>query len=210
MNLIKRITLLAFLGTFGSLYAQKPFFGFKVGTNVSKIVGLETQNKLKLGFHAGALAHFPLFQSKFSASQEINYTRRYFSAKRSNGEYIMGGLDYLDIPISLNFHITSKWYVNVGFQPSIYLYFKNTGPGEDSIRYSKSNVNPLDFGYLMGVGYLFQNNLLLGARLNGGVISLYDSINGPYYNMQFYVGYVLLASNRRSKFDDKPWYIEEN
>ncbi|MCU0429134.1 MAG: PorT family protein [Cytophagaceae bacterium] len=190
--------------------AQKPFFGFKAGTNISKIVGLETPNKIKLGLHLGGFAYFPLFLTKFSASQEVNYTRRYFSAKRSDGSYLSGGLDYIDFPLMLNYHITDKWFVYAGVQPSLHLYFKETSVAEDSLRYGKSNVNPIDLGYLVGVGYLFANNLLVGARVNGGAISLYDSIKGPYYNMQLFVGYMLRAPHRKSHFDDKPWYIEEN
>lgn len=182
-------------------YAQnilEGYWGVKAGFNMNKISKIELSNSFKPGFHFGAFANFQL-NDNFSISHEVLIGVRGVSIDLPNKEKYTQTFTFLDLPWMLNYHFSPNFYISGGVQPSIYAYFRK--PQADTVEYNKDNVNSIEFSYLLGAAFLFDNNFGFGVRFNGGIFPLFDleSDNNKNYNLQLFLSYAINKKKGRRK-----------
>lgn len=177
--------------------AQEIKYGIKAGLNVSTLVGdFESENSL-IGLHVGGFAEFKI-TDKFSVQPEILYSTQgaeseYFVADEFSSTYDERKikLGYLNIPVIGKYFIFQGFSVEAGPQIGFLLSAKNeykfdnfvnerfTGSGEIDI---KDQVKSVDFGFNIGAGYEFTENVFVQARYTLGLSSVFEDNYSPATN----------------------------
>lgn len=168
--------------------------GLKAGLNVSTINGDESNNlDVKTGMFFGGFAELCL-TNEFAIQPEI-----LFSMQGAN--YTIGDidgtlkLDYLNLPIMAKIKIIDELYIQAGPQIGFLLSakddFKSEGDsGSDDII---DELNIIDFGANLGLGYQFESGLNFGARYNLGLPNINNIAGNNFKNQngvfQFSVGF---------------------
>lgn len=149
--------------------AQETRFGIKGGLNISNVVGGDVDNtKSLVGFHVGGLAEIHVVE-KFFIQPELLYSAQ---GTKFDGPLGTDGdikLNYLNIPVLAKYYfIENKFSVEAGPQLGILLSAK--AEGEDIKDFTRS----VDFGFNIGAGYNFTDNLSAGLRYTIGLSPLSD------------------------------------
>lgn len=157
------------IGTLG--YAQS--FGIKGGGNLSTVAGLENVNtEYKFGWNAGAFINIPLSES-FSLQPEALYNTLGTKGKADQSvdndllQDTTWKLDYVTVPVMIQYNATPKFYLEAGPQFGILVSskFKNDNETTES---NVDNLNHFDFGAAAGLGYWITPNLGVNARYVAG------------------------------------------
>jgi opacity protein-like surface antigen len=167
---MKKIILAAIaVMAFGFTNAQQTRFGVKGGLNLSTVVGGDVDNtKTLVGFHVGGFAEINIVE-KFFIQPEL-----LFSAQGTKVDGGFGGdadfkLNYLNIPVLAKYYIVdNKFSVEAGPQLGVLLSAKVED--EDIKDFTRS----VDFGFNIGAGYNFTDNLAVGLRYTIGLSPLTD------------------------------------
>lgn len=189
-KLFKTLTLLAicFVGI-QQVNAQEISFGVKGGADFSKWGGDDVENadlNTNIGFHIGAFAEMPLTNA-LNLESGLYVSRKGFKAD----DQILGvNMDvtntstYLDIPVLAKYAVTKNYYIALGPQASFLLNNKLTMEiaGEKDTDKGVSGFNKFDLGAVAGMGYQFNNGLLVSANYDFGLRSLDDVTNTKAYN----------------------------
>ena len=155
---------------FGFTNAQETRFGVKGGLNISTVVGGDVENtKSLVGFHVGGFAEIHIVQRFFIQPELL------FSTQGTKVDGPFGGdadfkLNYLNIPVLAKYYIVDKKFsVEAGPQLGVLLSAK--AEDEDIKDFTRS----VDFGFNIGAGYNFTDNLSVGLRYTIGLSSVYDT-----------------------------------
>jgi outer membrane immunogenic protein len=191
------VLILLFCITFKSK-AQGDYWGLKAGLNITKYSKVDISNVLKPGFHFGAYGTFHTNREKLSFTHEVLFSTRGVSLalpdslkslNNNSGKYSRS-FNYIDLPWMLNYNFTNAFYVSAGGQMSIYAHFKK--PKYDPVAYNKDNINTIDLTWLVGAGFLLENNFGFGVRFTGGLIPAFETGNkGKNYIMQAFLNYAV-------------------
>lgn len=167
---MKKIILSAIaVMAFGFTNAQSTRFGVKGGLNLSTVVGGDVENtKSLVGFHVGGFAEIKVVE-KFFIQPELLYSAQGTKFDGPFGEDFDTKLNYLNIPVLAKYYIVEKFSVEAGPQLGILLSAK--ADGEDIKDYSRS----VDFGFNVGAGYNFTDNLSIGLRYTIGLSPISDN-----------------------------------
>lgn len=167
---MKKIILSAIaIMAFAFSNAQETRFGVKGGLNLSTVVGGDVENtKSLVGFHVGGLAEIHIVE-KFYIQPEL-----LFSAQGTKVDGPFGGdadikLNYLNIPVVAKYYIVDKKF-NVEAGPQLGVLLSAKADGEDIKDFTRS----VDFGFNIGAGYSFTDNLSIGLRYTIGLSPLSD------------------------------------
>ncbi|MBZ4037679.1 PorT family protein [Flavobacterium sp. 17A] len=167
---MKKIILSAIaMMAFAFSNAQETRFGVKGGLNISTVVGGDVDNtKSLIGFHVGGLAEIHIVE-KFYIQPEL-----LFSAQGTKVDSDFGGdatlkLNYLNIPVVAKYYIVDKKF-NVEAGPQLGVLLSAKAEGEDIKDFTRS----VDFGFNIGAGYSFTDNLSVGLRYTIGLSPLSD------------------------------------
>lgn len=177
--------------------SQSVFWGFKGGINLTKVNGLNVQkNMMGLGYHAGIFGTF-LVSDRFSFTHEILYSRRVVHMDINDTISLKEPIGYIEIPWTVNYHMSPALYFCAGIQPAISTYLKN--PINDTIRiYNRSNSIPIDFAMILGAGGYFTEKVGMGVRLNVSLIKAFDiEHSGKNMTLQVYLAYAVNREVRR-------------
>ena len=160
-------------------FAQQ--FGVKAGLNLSDISNTSTavDTKMKTGLYAGVTATFPITES-YSIKPELVYNQ--MGAKTDL--YDFGGiigqvstttkLDYLSLPIMLQYNLPSNLYLEVGPEFS---YMLSANQSLNTIITPSTNIN-MDYlnrfnvGAGVGAGLKINENLGINARYTFGLTQI--------------------------------------
>lgn len=160
-------------------FAQQ--FGVKAGLNLSDISNTSTavDTKMKTGLYAGVTATFPITES-YSIKPELAYNQ--MGAKTDL--YDFGGiigqvstttkLDYLSLPIMLQYNLPSNLYLEVGPEFS---YMLSANQSLNTIITPSTNIN-MDYlnrfnvGAGVGAGLKINENLGINARYTFGLTQI--------------------------------------
>jgi len=190
--------------------AQEIKYGAKAGLNLSTLTGDvgSYDVKSKAGFHVGGFVEFKI-TDKFSVQPELLYSTQgakfeYFSSDEfsSTSDKRDVKLGYLNVPIMAKYFVLPGFTIEAGPQIGFLLSAKNefdyqsyiteqyNSSGEDDI---KDDSKAVDFGFNVGLGYEFTENIFVQARYNLGLTSIsenasdeFDPKNGV---LQISVGY---------------------
>ena len=198
--LLSAVAILAF----GFANAQDIKYGAKVGLNVATLNGDVEDAKSLIGAHLGGFAEIKL-SDKFAFQPELLYSMQGAKTESSYSETDFGytyieteetklKLGYLNLPLMAKYFATDKLYLEAGPQigflvsakyDSDYSYVvidDSDGSIFDSESDSTSGdykdfVKSVDFGFNVGLGYEFTENMFAGARYNLGLSDIND-VNG--------------------------------
>ncbi|MDA6069426.1 PorT family protein [Flavobacterium sp. AC] len=167
---MKKIILAAIaVMAFGFTNAQQTRFGIKGGLNISTLVGGDVEDtKSLVGFHVGGFAEIKIFD-KFFIQPELLYSTQGTKVDGPLGTDADLKLNYLNIPVLAKYYIVDKFSVEAGPQLGILLSAKANG--SDFKDYTRS----VDFGFNIGAGYNFTDNLSVGLRYTIGLSPITDN-----------------------------------
>lgn len=153
---------------FGFANAQQTRFGVKGGLNISTVVGGDVENtKTLVGFHVGGLAEIHVVE-KFFIQPELLFSAQGTKVDSPFGDYDIK-LNYLNIPVIAKYYIVDKKF-NVEAGPQLGVLLSAKVEGEDI----KDGTRSVDFGFNIGAGYSFTDNLSVGLRYTIGLSPLSD------------------------------------
>lgn len=167
---MKKIILTAIaVAAFSFANAQQTRFGVKGGLNLSTVVGGDVDDtKTLVGFHLGGFAEINIVE-KFFIQPELLFSAQGTKVDGGFGGDVDFKLNYLNIPVLAKYYIVdNKFSVEAGPQLGVLLSAK--AEGEDIKDFTRS----VDFGFNIGAGYNFTDNLAVGLRYTIGLSPLTD------------------------------------
>lgn len=195
-------------------------FGVKAGFNASTLSkydgydGYDNDQKLKPGFNAGVFVNIPVAE-KFSVQPEVLFSQ--LGSKTEEKEVYYNNsdkfkretdykktLNYLTIPVMVQYNILPQLYVEAGPEFGFLLGGKDKGDltltqtsgnttTTQTTSFSENIVkdlhNKFNFGIGIGAGYYFTQNFGVTARFTAGITDIYKHNNGDAVrNNAFQVG----------------------
>lgn len=157
-------------------------FGVKAGLNVSSINADDA--KAKAGFYGGVFANIPVATS-FSVQPEVLYNG--LGAKNKDYSSVKLNLDYISVPVMLQYNVLPELYLEAGpqFSFAINKKIKGDGGSVDVDNYYKG----FDFGVGIGAGYYIVNGFGVTARFVAGATDIIKNNSGDAIrNNVFQVG----------------------
>ncbi|REC78495.1 PorT family protein [Chryseobacterium elymi] len=192
-------------------------FGVKAGFNastLSKVDQYDNDQKLKPGFSAGAFANIPVAE-KFSIQPELLFNQLGSKTEEREVYYVNSDrysrevdykktLNYLAVPVMVQYNILPQLYVEAGPEFGFLLGGKNKGDittartsGNTtttqtttfSEKIIKDLYNKFNFGIGIGAGYYFTQNFGVTARFTAGITDIYkENSADAVRNNAFQVG----------------------
>lgn len=140
-------------------------FGVKAGLNVSSFT--ESGWNSKAGFYGGVFANIPVAQD-FSVQPEVMYSG--MGAKWKSNSDVKANLDYIAVPVMLQYNALPNLYLEAGPQFS-FLVNSNVKYQSYSVD-GKDSFKTFDFGLGLGAGYYFTPNIGVTARYVAGLTDI--------------------------------------
>ncbi|QBJ85323.1 PorT family protein [Chryseobacterium gleum] len=137
-------------------------FGLKAGLNISTLT--ENDFNSKAGFYGGVFANIPVAQD-FSFQPEVLYSG--MGAKIKGANDLKVNLDYISVPLMLQYNALPNLYLEAGPQFS-FLINSKLKSGSNSAD-AKDLFKGFDFGIGLGAGYYFTQNVGVTARYVAGL-----------------------------------------
>ncbi|ALR30317.1 opacity protein [Chryseobacterium sp. IHB B 17019] len=157
-------------------------FGIKAGLNVSSVN--DDDFKAKAGIYGGFFANIPV-ASSFSVQPEVLYNG--MGAQADDSSDVKLNLDYISVPVMLQYNILPELYLEAGPQFSFAINKKLKGDG-GSIDL-KDSIKGFDFGIGLGAGYYFAQGFGVTARFVAGATDIAENNNDDAIrNSVFQVG----------------------
>lgn len=188
----------ALLFTFGAAKAQGVHFGIKAGANFSELHSKNyTDNKTKVGFHGGLLAHIHTANPAWGIQPEVMYSLEGAKHKVAGSEATTD-LHFINVPVLVQYMFANGWRVETGPQVGFLVDAKSKiGDVSTGI---KDDLKSVNFSIPVGIGYLTRYGLGFDARYNFGISDLNDTDAGSKLtsnNFQFGIFYQFSDSKMR-------------
>lgn len=174
----KLIYLVVALFTFSLVNAQASF-GVKAGVNLASLNSSDSDfNSMidgRTAFHVGGVANIPV--SEFLSIQpEILYSSvgGKFTETFMEEDIVFNFIEnYLSIPVMAKYYVAEGFSLQAGPQVGILLSAKAKGEydGETDEEDYTDDMESLDVGLGLGVGYEMENGLFFNARYMAGMIN---------------------------------------
>lgn len=196
---MKKLFLGAAIAMSSLAFAQQ--FGVKGGVNFSTVSNSDNlaegvDSKSKIGFQAGLFMNAPIGEN-FSVQPEVLYNS--LGAKLTGNDEIGNdgslrlNLDYISVPVMLQYNATPSFYLEAGPQFSFLVdsKLKTEVNGEtESVDLDNDDFNSFDFGIGLGAGYWFVPNFGINARYVAGFtdVAKNNDSDTTYKNNAFHLG----------------------
>ena len=119
---------------------------------------VERKDEMRLGFVGGIEGEYYI-KNWLSASVGVAYTMQGWRLKETHsGEKFNQNLDYLNIPVLVNFYVAKGFAIKVGFQPGFLLSAKYDGHDV------KDAYESLNLSIPVGLSYEFKNGITIDWR----------------------------------------------
>ncbi|HCA09509.1 porin family protein [Chryseobacterium sp.] len=200
-----------------SASASPVTFGVKAGFNastLSKADQYDNDQKLKPGFNAGVFVNIPVAE-KFSIQPELLFNQ--LGSKTEEREVYYNNsdkykreveykktLNYLTVPVMVQYNILPQLYVEAGPEFGFLLGGKDKGDITTTVTSGNTTTtqttsfsekivkdlhNKFNFGIGIGAGYYFTENFGVTARFTAGITDIYkDNSSDAIRNNAFQVG----------------------
>ena len=170
--------------------AQNINFGIKGGLNLYNIHndnGIEYDKRT--GFHVGLLWHVHVTQN-FAIQPEVVYSVQ--GAKFSDNNKLT--LGYLNVPVMFQIMFNNGFRLEAGPQVGFLIHAQSeaSGSSEDV----KDNLEELDLGIGMGLGYISPSGFGIDARYNYGLSNVNNSDLVTSTNRGYQLGVFYQFSHR--------------
>jgi len=146
--------------------------GIKGGVSFSQVTNLKGDERVT--GHGGIFVN-TMLNSHWSIQPELLYSAQgqKFSDVNSNKNVL--ALDYVQLPVMLQYHPVSKVYLEVGPQAGLLVNAKTEGPNDANKTDVKDNYKKADFGVNVGLGINATKNIGIYGRYNFGVMDITKS-----------------------------------
>lgn len=178
--LTKGVILFLLLINSISLKAQEGFkYGVKFGLNAADLITDESKVSPRATFHFGAEIEYRL-ENQWGFQSELIYNRLGNVRRGTNEAGVKFdntlALDYINIPVLVNYYISEGLYINAGPQVGFLVRADQEETlGFDSTRQSvASKYNSIDFSGVFSVGYLTEWGFNVGLRYQHGFIDVLE------------------------------------
>ena len=139
----------------GSMSGSISYYTLDYGFSSPRV---ETKDEMRLGFVGGLEAEYYI-NNWLSASAGVAYTMQGWRLKeKHSGEKFNQNLDYLNIPVLVNFYVAKGFALKVGFQPGFLLSAKYDGHDV------KDAYESLNLSIPVGLSYEFKNGITIDWR----------------------------------------------
>lgn len=191
---MKKILILSLaIFSFGSLQAQTPSFGLKVGSNFSNLVVKDgISSDYLTGLHVGGLAHVHLSR-QWALQPEV-----FFSGQ--GGEFTTGSLtnkfvlNYINVPILFQYMFDNGFRLQAGPQIGFLVSAKNKSNNLEADL--KNDYKSPDLSFPIGLGYLFDSGLGIDGRWVPGISEIQKTGNATTNNV-FQLGLFYQFNNHK-------------
>ena len=164
----KIILTVAAVFAFGFANAQEVKFGAKAGVNFSTFTGDVSDVNGKVGFQVGAFAEIKV-SDKFAVQPELMYSS--LGAKFENsGVTLTNTVDYIVLPVMAKYYLAEAFSLEAGPQVGFLMSAKLSASGNSTD--VKEDFNSTDFGFNLGAGYDFTENISAGVRYTLGLSNI--------------------------------------
>ncbi len=190
---MKKLLVFAVLASFSivaTAQEESIRFGAKAGLNLSNISGDklfgEIDTDSRTSFHIGAVVEIPLGE-KFAFAPELVYSAQGFKTEfaESNEFFTFSTeqttkLNYLNLPLMAKYYIAQGFSIQAGPQIGFLLSAKSEGEDNDDGEITTfdedidKNINGIDFGLNVGLGYQLEAGIFFDARYNIGLSDVND------------------------------------
>lgn len=195
---MKKLFLGAAIAMSSLSFAQT--FGIKGGMNLSSVSNADSfdvensdiSSKSKVGFNAGVFANFPVAES-FSIQPELLYnqlgTKLTGRNEMGNDDSITENMDYLSLPVMLQYNLVPQFYLEAGPQFS-YLLSNKVKYNGDSSDSNTDGLNKFDIGIGIGAGFNITPQFGINARYVAGFTDIVkdNPTDNSLKNNNFQVG----------------------
>jgi len=156
-------------------FAQGLHLGIKAGANIFKVDGAAIKDEFRFGYNAGAFAEVN-FNDKIGIQPELLFNQTNYRTgtdfsnvyQINNANDVKGKLNYLSIPILLNYNLAKFFTLQAGPQYGILL-----NKSETLVQNGKDAFKNGDFSLLGGV-QLNLGSLKVGGRYVVGLSNIND------------------------------------
>jgi hypothetical protein len=159
-----------------SLFAQ---IGLKAGLNFANVTKASSiNNSSRSGFHAGIFLA-PSSKKILGSRTELIFSRQGYDYKNGTNTGSVN-LDYIMLPQYMTINITKYFQIQIGGQMAYLINAKvdssnNLSTGNPQLDKIMSYYNRFDYGYGGGIEIHPVSGLLIGARVNISLGSLYKT-----------------------------------
>ena len=165
--------LLAVMSLFVFTAGAQHAFGVKGGVNIASLSGFEGNSRVSA--HGGVFLHHTIntvwcFQPELLFSGE---GQRYFD----NGEERTLALNYLQLPLMVQYYVVPKFYLEAG--PQVGLLVSAQDKGEETAHLNvKDDFSTAQIALGIGAGYKASEQVILYGRFNFGLtdVTRFDNI----------------------------------
>jgi len=173
---MKRVIILLTVGMtslFLSPVNAQTAVGLKGGVNIANLSGFEGNSRVS--GHVGVFLHHTI-NSSWCFQPELLYSgegQRYFS----NGEERTLALDYIQLPLMIQYYPTSQLYLEFGPQVGVLVSAQDKGNevGHENV---KDDFSTAQIALGVGLGFKVTNQAILYGRYNFGLtdVTKFDNI----------------------------------
>lgn len=162
-------------------------FGLKAGVNLAKLnVEDYNETEMKLGMHAGVLAHIHLTPN-IGLQPELVYSTQ---GTKDEGD-VKWLLDYVNVPVMVQYMFNNGFRIETGPQIGFLTRAKVESDGEELD--IKDDLKKTDVSWGFGLNYLSTSGIGVGARYNLGLTDINEDNEGnKITNQVFQVGLFLM------------------
>jgi len=210
---MKYLYLVIFLATFfvAESYAQKPEFGLKAGLNLANLSGVSSgvDAKIKPGVNLGVYGHIPITNQIYYFPELVfsSLGSKYSYFQSASSTAVVGNttlnLNYLNLlPLSVKLYVSKSKALNLIARPQLGILVSAKAEGEiygDPVNEDiKEEMNVMDIGLMIGLGYDTSFGLNIGGKYQHGLSNIDKNKTDIWGNelppltnrvIQFYLGY---------------------
>jgi len=152
----------------GVILGQNIKAGIILGINASQVDGDDRAGFHKIGLNSGVTAQVP-FSKKFSMSLELLFNQKGSQKHANNKSPVLDSykliLDYVDVPILVNYHDNERVFFAIGFSYGRLLKFREFEDEEETTEsFSATPYKKTDINFLGGANYIFAKRWVVNLR----------------------------------------------
>jgi len=146
--------------------------GIKGGVSFSQVTNLKGDERVT--GHGGIFLN-TMLNDRWSIQPELLYSAQGQKFKDENSSKNVLALDYLQLPVMLQYSPVSKVYLEAGPQVGFLVNAKIEGPNDANKADVKDNYKKADFGVNVGLGVNATKNIGIYGRYNFGIMDVTKS-----------------------------------
>lgn len=151
------------------------------GLNAAQVDGDEVGGYNQAGLLAGIAAEYNI-NDKTSFELQMRYSQK-GSRSTQNQPFIEWRLNYLEIPVLVNYYVKEKVYIQGGLSGNVLINGKSdlSGGGGGGFIDETENLKDIDWNIHAGVGYLLSDNLAVHGGFSYSLGS-FGKLDGVFNN----------------------------